>query len=247
MTGEVWRGAYATVEEAHVAAGEQSSCVWELESWLFRQRDLAGRTSELVRTGCQGARPSLLPALFAGSPRAVIVDLGGGSGWVRELLSELGLPPHRYIVRDLAPVVDFYSEQPISGVEYQYIEDISLDADEPIDLLYANSSLQYMPDNSGLLDQVRRLRPRTLLIDELLWAPGDQDWFTVQVNSDSASVARFASLRRLVAEVEHEGMKLVWNGAFGAGHAGYVYPEMSKLPAQLAVDHAKTLVFACGT
>lgn len=242
MTGETWKGVFATYQEA-TASCEQSNTVFELDTWLWRQRALADRAAELLRQGCQGPRPTLLPALVAGEPLAVIVDLGGGSGWVREQLRGLGLVPHRYIVRDLAKVVDFYREHPVSGVEYQYLNDTSLDAVAPIDLLYANSSLQYMPDNAGLINQVRRLRPRTLLIDELLWAPGDQDWFTVQVNSDIASVARFVSLRRLVGELHDEGMKLVWSGAFGGGHVGYTFPDMDGFPPKMKNEAAKSLVF----
>ena len=243
MTQAVWSGVYATAEGAGSAAGEHPNLLFELRTWLSRQRDLADRTAELLRDGCQGPRPSLLPAIVAGTPEAIIVDLGGGSGWVCPLLRGLGLAPRRYVVRDLAQVVDYYRGHPVEGVEYQYLDDPPLDAGSSVDLRYANSSLQYMPDNAGLLDQLRRLRPRTLLIDELLWSRGDQDWFTIQRNSDSASVTRFASLRQLVAEVEREGMKLAWEGTFGAGHNGYAFPDMSNFSSDLATNSALSLVF----
>ena len=242
MTGETWKGVFATYQEA-TSSCEQSNTPFEFDTWLWRQRALADRAAELLRQGCQGPRPTLLPALVAGANHSVIVDLGGGSGWVREQLRSLGLAPHRYIVRDLAKIIDFYHEHPVSGVEYQYLNDTSLDVVAPIDLLYANSSLQYMPDNAGLLDQARSLKPRKLIIDELLWSRGDRDWFTVQLNSDSETVSRFASLHRLTAELGHEGMKLVWKGAFGAGHDGYAFPIMSNFDSELAIPSALSLVF----
>jgi hypothetical protein len=168
MTPAVWSGVYSSVDEASAAAGEQPAILFGLHTWLSRQRTLADQTTELLRHGFQGPRPSFLPAVVAGASDVVIVDLGGGSGWVRELLRGLRMDPSRYVVRDLTQVVDYYRGNPVAGVEYQYLDDASLDNDSPVDLLYANSSLQYMPDNEDLLNQVRRLRPTTLLIDELL-------------------------------------------------------------------------------
>lgn len=244
MTPSVWSGVYARYEEAQASLGAQPSRVFELDAWLLRQRSLADRAVDLLRDGCQAPRPSFLPALVAQNPKVFIVDLGGGSEWVYALLKGLGMTPQRYVVLDLPQVIQFYRVNPVNGVEYQYLDDTTLGADQSVDLLYANSSVQYMPDNAGLVDHISRLRPRTVLIDELLWSRGDQDWFTIQRNSDIASVSRFASLHRIMAELEQVGMKLVWKGAFGAGHVGYKFPSMSNFSDELAIDNAMSLVFA---
>jgi len=242
MTTSVWSGVYSNAKEAEAVVGRQKALLFECPSWLIRQRALADQTAEFLRHGCQAPRPTLLPAVVAGATDVVVVDLGGGSGWVGSLLRGLGLPIRRYVVRDLPQVVDFHRQHTVEGIEYQYLDDTSL-THSSVDVLYANSCLQYMPDNDGLLDQVRRLRPRTMLVDELLWCRSDQDWFTIQANSDIPCVTRFASLHRLVTEAEHEGMRLAWEGIFGAGHRDYSFPDMSNFPDDLAIASAISLVF----
>ena len=196
-----------------------------------------------MRDGWQGPRPSFLPALVARDPRVFIIDLGRGSRWVHALLVGLGLTPRRHVVRDRPQVVDHSRDSPVDDIEDRYFDHNTLGTDSFVVLPYANSSLQNVPDNVGLLEQIRRLRPQTLLIDELLWSRADQHWFTHQRNSDSSSVTRFASSRRPAAEVEHDGIRLGGEGAFGAGRAKCTPPGMSVFSDDLPIDGALSLVF----
>lgn len=246
MTSPVWRGSFDTASEAEWAESNNSRRVFELEGWSRRQSDLASHTSRLLRDGgWEGARPSTLPIVLAGRSGELVVDLGGGSGWVYLLLKHLGLTPKQYIVLELPAVANYFQAHPISGVEYRSIESSDLSLNSPIDILYSNSTLQYMSDNYPLLHQIKNLKPKILLIDELLWASGSEDWFTLQQNSLQQVVARFASLPRLVSEVSNLGLSLVWSGSFGIGHTGYEFPKMSNFEPELKIDHAKTLLFAC--
>ena len=245
MTRPVWRNSFNTALEAEAAVLNNDGQVFELEAWFHRQRDLASRTSRLLReTGTwQGARPSTLPLVLAGRSSKLVVDLGGGSGWVYPLLQHLGLTPARYVVLELPEVASYFQAHPISGVEYKSIESSDFSLNPPIDLLYCNSSLQYMSDNTPLLRQIQDLNPNILLIDELLWTLGSEDWFTIQQNSLRKTVARFVSLTKIVSEVSSLGLKLIWSGYFGAGHTGYEFPKMSNFEPELRIDHAKTLLF----
>ena len=83
-----------------------------------------------------------------------MIDSGGGSGWVRQLLADLGQTPGHYVVLDLRPVVNYFREHPLSGVEYRYLDDPATGHGRAVDVLYANSCLQYMPDNTELIDQI---------------------------------------------------------------------------------------------
>lgn len=246
MTPPVWRYSFNTALEAEAAVPNNDRQVFELEAWSHRQRDLASHTLQLLReTGSwEGARPTTLPLVLAGRPNKLVVDLGGGSGWVYPLLQHLGLTPARYVVLELPEVASYFQAHPISGVEYKSIESSDLFLNPPIDFLYCNSSLQYMSDNSPLLRQIQTLNPSVLLIDEFLWTSGSEDWFSIQQNSLRKVVARFASLTKIVSEVSSLGLKLVWSGSFGAGHAGYEFPKMSNFEPELKIDHAKTLLFA---
>ena len=243
----VWSGIFATAASAAAQISEHER-LFELKTWLQRQHALARSTAEHFRhsRGCEGARPSTLPLIMAASSANEVVDLGGGSGWAYLLLEGLGIAPSRYIVLELPAVVNYFEQHSRTGVEYREVGAPVSFSRGHVDVMYANSALQYMPDNEPLMQQVIKLQPRLLLIDELLWTSGNVDWFTIQRNSDVSVVARFASLSALEEQLANLGMRRMWTGAFGVGHLGYCFPEMSNFPSHLAIDHAKALLFIRG-
>jgi len=241
----VWSGVYLTAAAAAAELAAAETVPFGMDTWLVRQRKLSENVTKLLTTAicCQGPRPTSLPAILAGSRATTVVDLGGGSGWVMSLLQCLGIAPSRYVVVDLPCVVEYFRLNPVEGVEYREIAELVRWGGTTVDVLYVNSALQYMEDNTELIGHIQHLRPGVLVIDEFLWTEGMDDWFTTQQNSDSPSVARFSSSSRLKSQIQENAMRLVWEGDYGAGHNGYEFPSMSNFPSHLAVSNAKTLVF----
>lgn len=242
----VWSGTYSEIAAAVEASQSGQSDVFSAHTWLQRQAALVNQTSNETWTeaSVQGRRPSSLPMLLAAAaPTDLIIDFGGGSGWVYSILQAIGLEPPRYVVMDLPNVTKYFQSHPIAGVEHKAFGNRFSIEGLQNRVMYANSSLQYAPDNNLLSEHIKMFRPNVLVIDELPWTQGSEDWFTVQRNSDISVVARFVSLPSLIEQMRELDLGLVWSGAFGSGHDLYAFPDMSNFPGHLAIDHGKSLVF----
>ena len=95
----VWSGTYSEIAAAVEASQSGQSDVFSAHTWLQRQAALVTQTSNETWTeaSVQGRRPSSLPMLLAAAaPTDLIIDFGGGSGWVYSILQAIGLEPPRH-------------------------------------------------------------------------------------------------------------------------------------------------------
>ena len=246
--GPVWSGTFLTFAQAAASVPTEPDhklSLFAQAKWLDRQAALASRSVSEESQIQPPSRPTNLPFAAAVVNAKIIVDFGGGSGWVRQFLYGLkGL--ERFLVVDVESVVRRFGEVATSQLEFVTADSPVLDDLAGItDILYSNSTLQYLPDNVAFCDVVRRVRPALVLLDEVLWSSTGSDWFTVQVNSIVPAVARFASIDVLVADLATIGYRLTWKDNFG--REGYAFPVMENLPRRVRISHALVLAFSRGS
>lgn len=162
------------------------------------------------------------------------------------VLEGLGLEPEMFVNIELPAVVRYFQHHVDSRIHFR--ESASLDSDPdlpPIDILYTNSTLQYLKDNTEFIRVARCLRPRLVLVDELLWSSGAEDWFAIQKNSAVPIIARFSSLTKLEGEMRSAGFRTTSVSPFGVGkHPSYKFPKMENYPPALKISHAKSILFS---
>lgn len=241
----VWKGVHKDFSAAVRDAGSIQSTAFSTQSWLQRQAKLVESSSINTQTGLiEGPRPTSLLQVLAAADTDLIIDFGGGSGWVYSFLKRFGLHPRRYIVVDLPEVVEYFLLNPTEGVEYysfgQQIPKIEAYSNR---VMYSNSALQYSADSQLLLQYLKIYCPKILVMDEVLWSTVQSDWFTVQINMERPAAVRFISVRNLMDQIRDAGLILISSSRFGTSHRDYIFPSMTNLPARLRIDHGKSLLF----
>lgn len=218
-----WRGPFASWEAAEDAASVSWSLkpgsLFDSQAWLRRQ--LQFRESIDVGEASFGVSPlprsSTLPLLVQGISPPRIVDLGGGSGWVLDLLRRSALTVSEYVVIDRPDVCAFFRQREDASRRF-----VSFDTWEtlppgetPCDIVYCNSALQYSKSNRLLLELVQTLQPQWVLLDDtLVSGRGGRDTFAVQLNSDNPEPVRCLSVGSLAEELASIGLDLVWRMPF---------------------------------
>jgi putative methyltransferase (TIGR04325 family) len=245
----VWLGKFDTYAQAQMSVSSKSTNSRDLfaqAEWLDRQASLAHGSASDESPSLKPPRPTNLPFAAGLMNVKTIVDFGGGSGWVREVIRASARSLELYVVIDVDSVVERFSEVATPHLRF-------VSADSPVldelagetDILYSNSALQYLPDNSGFRDVVKRVRPDTVLVDELLWSATGRDWFSIQVNSVVPAVARFASIDRIVDDLASLGYRLTRKDPYSVTD-DYAFPSMDTLPPEVRIPHALSLTFARG-
>jgi putative methyltransferase (TIGR04325 family) len=141
-----------------------------------------------------------------------------------------------YTVIDIPEVVEYFKTHDVGPVVFQTQRDfLDLRDRRSTDVVYANSSLQYLPNNEDFLAILETVQPSFVLLDELLWTRGASDWFAVQINSNLPVVARFLSLELLDGELGALGYTLIFEGPY-LTPAGF--PEMIMQPSTERIQYA---------
>lgn len=242
----VWVGQYEKYADAQEALDTNSSYptnLFGVSEWLNRQGALRDRIDPLVTSVETAAlpRPTNLPLLVAGGEVRSIVDFGGGSGWVYNACTRLGMDLTDYLVLEIPEVVERFKPLSLGPLQFRKFSEAPLDT-EVADVVYSNSALQYARDNQSLCDVISAVSPRWVLLDELLWANTRNDWFSIQVNSDVPIICRFLSLEKLASDLRGIGYQIAWSGSFG-GAGGYGFPQMDEFDESHQIVHAMSLLF----
>lgn len=221
-----WKGPYDTWSEAEAIVAADSGngtatefeSVFALEAWLTRQREfreaLVRGDMPLEAVPC--GRNSTLPLLVQGLDELRILDFGGGSGWVSDLLRNASLPVSKYVVLDGPEVCSYFSQGELSLRRFVPLEHWrSLQADsDSFQVLYCNSSLQYAKSNDLLVQVAQGLHPRWILLDDTLVTQSPADSFAIQLNSDRPQAVRLLSVLQLVRDMLAIGYKLLFRAPF---------------------------------
>lgn len=240
--GVVWVGTYSTYQEAQAASKNHGALnVFENINWLERQASLRIKTKWV--TGTDIPRPTLLPLFITSYAHSTIIDFGGGSGWVFDACMTAGASIERYEVVELAPVVHYFTTTANNQLIFTEVNDFIGGLERRSDILYTNSSLQYLTDNSTFTAVVKQGNPSFILLDQMLWSRGSSDWFTVQINSDEPVVSRFASVQKLTFELQLLGYQLAWRLSI-SGTEDSKFPDMSKFRSTHKIQSRLSLLFS---
>ena len=130
-------------------------------------------------------RPSSLPMFCALTRPQSVLDVGGSSGWVWFYLKAVLERPsvEQYDILELDSVKHSFSSS-----RYHETEPIRYISKKQIicsyDVLYLNSVLQYIYDDTAFLQLVAAANPKYILIDDLFVGDFD-DYFSCQIYYES--------------------------------------------------------------
>lgn len=244
VVNKVWSGRFDRLADAQEhASGASQDRLFADAQWLRRQEQLWSDLSSAPESldDLLGARGTTLPLLIAEAESVSVIDLGGGSGWCYRASLSVGARFTSYTVVEIPPVVEAYS--PMSNDELRWVTSEQLAAAVHVaDVLYVNSALQYMPDNETLLSTLDATGARTVLLDQLLWTRRGADWFTVQVNSDVPTVARFTAVEPLMSALVERGLIPCWANVL-RGTSSFNFPDMSEFDALDRIPGYLSLLF----
>jgi putative methyltransferase (TIGR04325 family) len=227
----VWTGQYRNISDAQAASGGDQTTLFTIQSWLSRQWELWNSTSRAPQTlaDLSLSRLTQLPLALTGMGSVRVADLGGGSGWTYLACLGAGVSLDAYTVIELEAAVEEFGCLSDGVLTHRTFDDVP-GIPSPIDVLYCNSVLQYMPDNGTLLDAISVLKPAYVLLDELMWTYEANDWFTVQTNCDIPTVARFSAIEPLLDDLARHGLFPAWQRLV-QGSVRHGFPDMSSFDA----------------
>lgn len=207
---------FSSWSEACKASNSLNDAVGALEAfqtsrWIERQREYLSR----ARIG-KFPRPTNLPLLAAALNAKSIVDFGGGSGWVSELLLKEKKRVRTFIVLEI-PIIcaefSIYFKQNSNVFFSPSILDAPRWMTENTDIVYSNSVLQYSPDDSDLTKLVNNLAPEYLLIDDLVTSAGET-FYSLQNYYEFKIPYRFSNLKQTENTFAKLGYELLGNFDF---------------------------------
>jgi putative methyltransferase (TIGR04325 family) len=237
---DVWAGSFESYTDAQKSIKKDfcdTVSPFENISWLKRHEK-----NTKFQNAPTSMRRTTLPIFACGLNISRILDYGGGSGWGYNSCVNSGLSVEEYSIVEKSSVVNYFSKKASPPVRYYTNSHHSLGQENKSpDIVYSNSTLQYLPNNFEFLNLIRQTLPKYVLLDEVLWTIGRKDWFSIQVNSDSPVVSRFISLDNLLIELQNEGYELVFKDVY---HNSSAFPKMSLIPLERRISNSLTLAFS---
>lgn len=237
----VWEGVFREYSEAKAQIDilKIKENVFDTLNWLNRHDDKSNFT---VTQSFEYLRPTNLPILLCNTVNPVILDLGGASGWVYHLSKEINKSISKYLVIDRPNVVEYFRKQQDTKLHFHTLASIySLDR-IPDCILYSNSTIQYMQNNSQLIELAKYFEPGFILLDEAPLTNFDSDWFSLQINSDLPTIYRFISRKVMLDELNALGYQLCWESDT-SGPSNYSFPSMENFESSRQIISAKSLLF----
>ena len=162
-------------ESFNLSSGLHNKGGFNSNKWLAKQIDM-------LSTALEGNLPreSSVPEFIMERQFDNFVDYGGGPGWIWAYLLQTGMPPDlNYFNIELASSRFFFenlnADLPIMNFIY-LIEIDKLRSSQT--LLCANSTLQYMDDNSELLRLISDLNPQRIILDDIV-GEDEEEFFSL--------------------------------------------------------------------
>jgi putative methyltransferase (TIGR04325 family) len=123
-------------------------------------------------------RPSTLPVVIEKSNASMVVEVGGGSGWIWNLIGSDVKRDLKYINLELAETSEYFKNLAHIDRAITFISslnDLELNSNDQL-MLYSNSTIQYL-DDSGLKEIFCKLDSCSeVLFDELIFTDFESYW-----------------------------------------------------------------------
>lgn len=240
----LWLGPFETLDEAK--SNSNAGIGFEGDQWKNRIVDILKHYRSLSAVDGRHAlppRPSNLPLVVSALKPQKIIDFGGSSGWSWSFLKNVSFNHQvkKYTVIELESVCDFIFEE-----ELHADKEISFQSDVPeddFDLLYVNSALQYLQDNSEFLRCVQSSSPSHILLDDLIASDLKQDFFGLQKYFTTLILYRFLSLSKLLGDMREIGYSCELMTPFLSPVRGELKElPMDNFPISHRIKHSTTLL-----
>jgi putative methyltransferase (TIGR04325 family) len=227
----IWSGHYRKWSDAVAAADEINAAstdpaAFDSHQWIERQRGMLDDARN-----SHAPRHSSLPLLAAGIGARSIVDFGGGSGWAYELLAPFTRDSlSRYTVIEQEVTTKIFSEEFEQNNNVEFVSSASFSEVVPreaTDLLYSNSTLQYLPDNEAYLGLIETYQPRMILIDDFQTSSG-AEFFSLQHYYGVEIPCRFSSVSDLEGACLRSGYNLLGAWSYPKTYGGVLEPRVSE-------------------
>lgn len=247
----IWSGVYSTWFEAVMAAEtrnvtRKTRSAFDSQRWIQRQRGM-------LRATRNGAMPrhTCMPVLAAGIAARSIVDFGGGSGWAYELLDSLTKSElTQYLVIEQSTVSEAFAEDFPSETRVRLLagdDVLPNDLKKSIDLLYSNSTLQYLPDNDFFLYLVELGQPKFILLDDFQTSQ-DTEFFSMQHYYGTEIPCRFSSIGDLDNDLSKFNYRFVGCWPYPKAYGGTLEPRIARSPGDTrktrGIGVPRTLLFS---
>jgi len=241
-TPPVWEGVYQTWHEA-TSMGEGFSS----QRWLKRivqQLEDYHKDRKIHGNLVLPPRPSSLPILCSLTNPDSIVDFGGSSGWVwyymKECIPNLSIKKYDIIENDeicqYFTNLNYHVDQPISYFTYQNFAG-------NCDILYTNSTLQYIKDDKIFFRLIENTKSKYLLVEDFLGGDFD-DFFSTQIYFDDRISVKFRNRENFISDIRNLSFELLLSKDYITSTRGKIQPfPMSNLPEKNRVRYGETFLF----
>ena len=197
-------GIFSNPTSRNLIRKTRKSEVWESERWVSRQK----RFLELALLGNYERESLLLDTNLLESVSGTVIDFGGGSGWLYHKIEKMDFDLSEYINVES---VDLHTNCQHDKNNYVFKElgasMSSLKQNPGTVILYLNSVLQYLENNSKLAELVRDLSPTCLILEDVTFSSSDE-FFAEQLYYDTTIPYRFVSEKSLISTLESVGLGL---------------------------------------
>jgi putative methyltransferase (TIGR04325 family) len=242
--GLVWNGPYMTWDKACIAAPDRGDAFLSTR-WLERivQQLQEFRNTLKMKGVALPPRPCNLPLVCSLTRSRSIVDFGGSSGWGYDYLSSIlaNAEISSYVIVEIEHIVEYMKRSSLHSmpVEYKTIKEPM----SPCDLLYCNSVLQYFESNASFVKLIKKVRPRYILLDDLV-ANGVADFFATQNYYETAIPYRFLGIETLLSDLSAVGYELLSSEPYASPILGAIQElPMENFPESFRLRHTLSAAF----
>lgn len=238
----IWDGIYHSFNEAKSKGKAFSS-----KRWLGRITDqLLDYRNEVQREDSTSVLPpriSELPILTADIKPSSIIDFGGSSGWTYEYLknSVSNLSLDIYLVIEIDEIVNHAKEKKFHGPPVSFQTDAG--NVKSADILYTNSVLQYVHDDSIFSKLIESTNPEYILIEDFIGGEFD-DYYTLQNYYEYRIPVKFRNRKEFLSNIQKYGYELI----ISKPYPSIIYEKiikfpMDNFPEDKQVGYSETILF----
>ncbi len=146
------------------------------ERWKSRQQLFL----DMSREGISPRHSSLLSFLEENEQIEIILDIGGGSGWIFHLIRAKIQKPLTYFNLEIREICDEFSKEFKDTKLVQFVDSWeSIFSLKEISLVYSNSTLQYISDEAFFENFNKIKQPEYLVLDDFI-ATNSKSYWTLQ-------------------------------------------------------------------
>ena len=111
------------------------------------------------------------------------------------------------------------------------------------DILYTNSTLQYIKNDEVFFHLIEKTTPKYLLVEDFLGGDFD-DYFSTQIYYDDRIPVKFRNKKNFINNIRDLSFELLLSKVYITSHRGKIQPfPMTNLPENNRVKYGKTLLF----